>query len=199
MSVAVVVVAYLLGAIPFSYLVTRRWARLDIRTAGSGNVGATNVLRTTGPLPALAAALGDVGKGMLAVWLGLAAGGIPLGSACAVAAVIGHCWPVTLGFRGGKGVATSAGVLLMLMPKVFLGLLAIFVLSIALTRIVSVGSLVAAAANPLLILWLYGGGPMLAAGLALSGIVIFKHRSNLRRLRQGIEPRLGQRRPEGVR
>lgn len=191
-SVFIVILAYLLGSIPFSFLVSRWFGKVDIRTRGSGNVGATNVLRTTGIKQALAAVALDILKGMLAVWLGMTVGGTVLAGVCGIAAVLGHCWPVFLQFRGGKGVATSAGVLLMLVPKGLLALLAIFVITVLLTRLVSVGSLAAAIANPAIVAVLYGSWPLFVTSAVLSTIVVYKHRSNITRLHQGLEPRLGE-------
>lgn len=192
LKVAIVILAYLIGSIPFSYLVSRRFGDIDIRTRGSGNVGATNVLRTTGLKYALLALAGDIAKGALAAWLGLVLGGQVLASTCGAAAVIGHSWPVYLGLRGGKGVATSAGVLLVLVPKVVLALLVIFVITVALLRLVSVGSLVAAIANPVMVAVLYGSVPLVIMALVLSAIVIWRHQSNIERLRRGSEPKLGK-------
>ncbi|NLU49244.1 MAG: glycerol-3-phosphate 1-O-acyltransferase PlsY [Syntrophomonadaceae bacterium] len=192
LKVAIVILAYLIGSIPFSYLVSRRFGDIDIRTRGSGNVGATNVLRTTGLKYALLAVAGDIAKGALAAWLGLVLGGQVLASTCGAAAVIGHSWPVYLGLRGGKGVATSAGVLLVLVPKVALALLVIFVITVALLRLVSVGSLVAAIANPVMVAVLYGSVPLVIMALVLSAIVIWRHQSNIERLRRGSEPKLGK-------
>lgn len=192
LKVAIVILAYLIGSIPFSYLVSRRFGDIDIRTRGSGNVGATNVLRTTGLKYALLALAGDIAKGALAAWLGLVLGGQVLASTCGAAAVIGHSWPVYLGLRGGKGVATSAGVLLVLVPKVALALLVIFVITVALLRLVSVGSLVAAIANPVMVAVLYGSVPLVIMALVLSAIVIWRHQSNIERLRRGSEPKLGK-------
>ncbi len=185
-----VILAYLLGSIPFSFVVSRWLGRVDIRFQGSGNIGATNVLRSAGLGYALLAVVGDIVKGMLAAWLGLLVGGVVLGAWCAAAAVIGHCWPVYLQFRGGKGVATSAGVLLVLTPRVFLALLVIFVATVAIFRIVSVGSLVAAIVNPVVIAVIYQSWPLIVMGAILSLIVIYRHHSNINRLRRGIEPRL---------
>lgn len=192
LKVAIVILAYLIGSIPFSYLVSRRFGDIDIRTRGSGNVGATNVLRTTGLKYALLAVAGDIAKGALAAWLGLVLGGQVLASTCGAAAVIGHSWPVYLGLRGGKGVATSAGVLLVLVPKVVLALLVIFVITVALLRLVSVGSLAAAIANPVMVAVLYDSVPLVIMALVLSAIVIWRHQSNIERLRRGSEPKLGK-------
>ncbi|MGI6488626.1 MAG: glycerol-3-phosphate 1-O-acyltransferase PlsY [Syntrophomonadaceae bacterium] len=193
-SAVMVILAYLLGSIPFSFVVSRWLGRVDIRFQGSGNIGATNVLRSAGLGYALLAVVGDIVKGMLAAWLGLLVGGVVLGAWCAAAAVIGHCWPVYLQFRGGKGVATSAGVLLVLTPRVFLALLVIFVATVAIFRIVSVGSLVAAIVNPVVIAVIYQSWPLIVMGAILSLIVIYRHHSNINRLRRGIEPRLGEKR-----
>lgn len=116
-TVLLLMVSYLAGAIPFSYIFAHWFLDIDIREEGSGNVGSTNVLRTAGKQVALASFTGDVLKGILAAWLGMHFGGELLAALCSVAAVIGHCWPVYLGFKGGKGVATSAGIVLYLFPQ----------------------------------------------------------------------------------
>ncbi len=187
-----VIGAYFLGDIPFSYLFSRLFGGGDIRKKGSGNVGATNVLRTMGIGVAMAALAGDVGKGMLAAWLGLHFGGSAVAAGCAVAAVIGHCWPAFLGFRGGKGVATSAGVLLVLTPKIVLILLACFVIIIAVSRYVSLGSVSVAAALPVLNLLFVDSLPYIIMSIVLAVLVIYRHRENISRLRNGTESKISK-------
>ena len=204
-----VVAAYLLGSLPWSYLIVRLHRGIDVRTIGSKSAGATNVLRASGKWAALLALLLDAAKGAAAVVL---ARSLEVGSwwlaAAAVAGVAGHVFPLFLGFRGGKGVATAAGVLALLVPGAALGALAVFVVLVAWKRYVSLGSISAAAALPLLVgvRWLGGlyrnpegsdSGPALLAGTAAIAIlVIVKHRANLVRLRAGNESRLGAKPPE---
>ena len=199
---AIVVSAYLLGSVPFSYLIVKLAKGRDVRTVGSGNAGATNVMRAAGKAAGAAALLLDVAKGIAAVAGARALGASPavVGGA-AVAVVMGHVFPVFLGFRGGKGVATSAGAMGSLAPGVLAAAMAIFVLVVAWKRIISLGSIAAAACFPVLLVagerlgWLRpaGAGPV-AAAFAIAALILFKHRANLERLRRGVEPRLGERR-----
>ncbi len=191
--------AYLIGSIPFSYLLVRWLAGRDLRTSGSGNAGATNALRIAGKKAGAIALLCDVGKGAAAVagarLLGAGAG---LAAAAAFAVVFGHVFPIFLGGRGGKGVASSAGAMAVLTPAA-LGLAALLFLAVvARTRYVSLGSLTASLALPLLVVlcerlgWQRSEGPWhatAAAGLAL--LVFATHRGNLRRLLGGDERRIG--------
>ncbi len=200
MPLAALVAAYLLGAIPFSFVVARLWGVRDVREVGSGNVGATNVMRNAGKVPGAIAFVLDSGKGALAAWLALQAGGPDwLPPACAAAAVAGHLYPVFLGFRGGKGVATGAGAFLPLAPWATLSAVVVFVVVAAATRYVSIGSIVGAVA--LAVGAWAGGAPRstwVAAAL-VGAVVIWKHRSNLARLAAGSERKLGAPKPEGAR
>lgn len=199
-----VALSYLLGSLPWSYLIVRLHRGIDVRAIGSRSAGATNVLRASGKWAALLALLLDAAKGAAAVVL---ARSLDVGSwwlaAAAVAAVAGHVFPLFLGFRGGKGVATAAGVLALLVPGAALGALVVFVVMVAWKRYVSLGSISAAVALPLLVgsYWWSGAfrvdqgvdsGPALLAGTAgVAVLVIVKHRANLVRLRAGTESRLG--------
>lgn len=203
-----VLLAYLLGSVPFSYLIVRLHRGIDVRTIGSRSAGATNVLRASGKWAALLALLLDVAKGAAAV---LVAARLDVGSwwvaAAAVAAVAGHVFPLFLALRGGKGVATAAGVLAVLVPWAGLGALAVFILLVAWKRYVSLGSISAAASLPALVgaRWLGGafrdvngqdyGPALLAAVSAIAVLVIVRHRTNLVRLRAGTESRLGRKPP----
>jgi glycerol-3-phosphate acyltransferase PlsY len=196
-----ITVAYLLGSIPTGYWLGRALKNIDIREVGSGSTGATNVLRTLGREAAIVVLAVDVAKGIGAVaiarWVGLSLGLPPIQQAWLMAiaglmAVLGHSKSIFLQFTGGKSVATSIGVLLMLMPWVALGTLGSFLIILALFRMVSLGSIVGAiAVNLLAIGW---GQPLpycLFAGLA--GIyVILRHRSNIERILAGTEPKIGQ-------
>lgn len=193
-ALAVVAGAYLLGSISFSYLIVKAREGTDVRTVGSGNAGATNVLRAAGKGPALAVLLLDIVKGVLAVVVARALASPPaVVGAAAVAVVLGHVFPVFFGFRGGKGVATSAGALGALAPAVLLGALLVFVVIVLWKRYVSLGSIVATAVFPLLA-WMAREDPwLIAASAAIALIVVTRHRSNLQRLLRGAEPRLGER------
>jgi glycerol-3-phosphate acyltransferase PlsY len=194
-NVLALLAAYLAGAVPIGWLVARAFGVSDIRRHGSGNIGATNVLRTLGRVPAVATLVADVLKGYLAVMLGsVLAGGEPsITAASAVAAVVGNCWSVFLGFRGGKGVATGLGALLRTVPLATLAALPVFVAVVATTRYVSLGSLLGAACVPLGAVMLGYPRASAVAALAVAAIVTARHHANIARLRAGTESRLGQR------
>jgi acyl phosphate:glycerol-3-phosphate acyltransferase len=199
-----VAAAYVVGAVPIGFLVARAFGVGDIRRHGSGNIGATNVLRTLGRLPAVVTLLGDIAKGYCAVALASSLGGdVPAVTAAgAVAAVIGNCWSVFLGFRGGKGVATGLGALLRLTPLATLAALPVFLVVAATTRFVSLASLLSAACVPFGALALGAPRASVLGALALAAVVTVRHRENIARLRAGTEHRLGDRRtptPEGSR
>ncbi len=183
--------AYLLGSIPFSFLVARRHG-VDVRKAGSGNVGATNVMRTAGRTAGVLAFLLDSGKGVLAVLAARQLGqGAFLEALAAVAAILGHLYPVWLLGRGGKGVATGAGTFLLLAPlPTLLGVIA-FALTLATVRYVSVASLAGTAAMAGLCLALGSPRPVAWAAVLVAALIAWKHRGNLRRIRLGTENRLG--------
>lgn len=189
--------AYLVGAIPVGFLVARAFGVVDIRAHGSGNIGATNVLRTAGRVPAFLTLAGDVVKGYLAVATGVAlAGESPGGPTAAVAAVVGNCWSVFLGFRGGKGVATGLGAFLRLAPLATAPAVLVWLVVTFTFRYVSLGSLMAAGCVPLgtLLLGRYPLETVTATALA-SLVVVVRHRENIARLLAGTERRLGERRP----
>lgn len=200
----IVVLAYLIGSIPFSFLIVKLVARKDVRRVGSGNVGATNAMRAAGKAAGIGALLLDVAKGVAAVLIARRLGAVPGGGtlvgAAAVAVVLGHCYPVWLGFQGGKGVATSAGAMGALAPPAMAMTLIAFLAMVSWKRYVSLGSIVAAGLFPLFIYasqrlgWEDPEPRLLVAGLLIALIVVVKHRSNLERLRRGVEPRLGERR-----
>ena len=195
MAILVVPLGYLLGSFPSGYLAGRGCAGVDIRQLGSGSTGATNVLRQVGKWPALVVFVVDVFKGSAAVILAralLGAGAHGWLVAAGLAALAGHIWPVWLGWKGGKAVATGFGMLLGLVPDVGLACLGIFLTSLAVSRIVSISSVLAAAALPLLMAGAGAPGAYLGLGLVAAVMVIWRHRSNLGRLLKGEEPRLGQ-------
>jgi glycerol-3-phosphate acyltransferase PlsY len=183
---ALVVPAYLLGTFPTALLVGRRYG-LDPTRAGSGNPGASNALRTMGRRAGAVVLLGDAGKGALAAGLGWILGGRDVGVACGLAAVLGHVAPVTRRFRGGKGVATGAGMALVLVPLVGVILGAVFVAVTRLTRTASVGSLAIAAGLPVGVALAGRPATEVVAFIACSLLVIARHRTNIDRLRRGRE------------
>ena len=184
---------YLLGSIPFGVVIARGAGGVDLRRVGSGNIGATNVLRAIGKGAAALTLLGDIGKGALAVGLARCTGAdAALVAAVGLAAVLGHLFPVWAGFRGGKGVATTLGVVLGAMPGVGGLLLVIWVAVAAITRYSSLAALVATTTMPLLV-WLVDGRPaMLALSGALVLLVVVRHRENIGRLWAGTEGKIGQ-------
>lgn len=197
-AVAAFVIAYLFGSVPTGYLVTRLVAGSDIRAVGSGGTGATNVQRVLGWRWGVAIALADIAKGIVVVlvarWL---AGSDLVVAVAASLAVAGHCWPVWLKFRGGKGVATGAGAAFALTLWGLL-LIPILALPVVVTRFVSLGSVIAACSAPVLfVVFAWAGvAPVeyVLFGFAAAIIVVAKHRSNIQRLRAGTERRIGSRR-----
>jgi acyl phosphate:glycerol-3-phosphate acyltransferase len=192
-EVTLILAAYLLGAVPCGLLVARLTGAGDLRRVGSGNIGATNVLRVAGKGAAALTLVGDLGKGaaavLLARWWNAPGGLIAL---VGVAAVIGHVFPVFLGFRGGKGVATTLGVALAALPSLGLALLGIWLVVAGVWRYSSLAALSAAAAMPLLA-WILDGRPALVgmAG-ALVLLIFWRHRDNISRLLRGSESKIGQ-------
>ena len=194
-GVAALLGAYLVGAVPVGFLVARAFGGTDIRRQGSGTIGATNVLRTLGWLPAILTLLGDIAKGFCAVSLATALlHGDDRGvAAAAVLAVVGNCWPVFLRFRGGKGVATGLGALLALIPWAMIPALLVFLVVVVTSRYVSLGSLLGAVGAPFAAMAIGYPTPSVLASLAIAGIVVARHRHNVLRLASGTEPRLGGR------
>jgi glycerol-3-phosphate acyltransferase PlsY len=194
LTVQVIAVAYLIGSLPFSFLVARAFGVHDVRQVGSGNVGATNVLRSAGKVAGALALVLDVGKGAAAAALTgrLAPGEVALPAVAAVAAVVGHMFPVWLRFRGGKGVATGLGAFAPLAPVASLGAVVVFVLAALATRFVSLGSVAGGAALGAIALALRGPDPVAIAAVLTAALVVFRHRANLRRIFGGTERRMGQ-------
>jgi len=186
----VLLAAYLLGAIPFGYLLVKWKTGGDVRAAGSGNIGATNVLRTTGPVAGIATLLLDIGKGYLAVWIaGRLTDHDPLWmSAAALAVMAGHAYSVFLRFRGGKAVASYVGAFLCLSGWALAATLVIFVAIVAWTRHISLGSIVGASTLPLAA-WILVKAPIpvIVASVIAGAFIIYRHRANIRRLRDGTE------------
>ena len=187
---AVLLVAYLLGSIPFGYLLVRWKTGRDVRAAGSGNIGATNVLRTAGRTAGVATLLLDMAKGYLAVWLEgrLTGGNIEWMSAAALAVMIGHSYPVFLRFRGGKAVAAFVGAYLCLTPLPLAAVLVVFVALVAWSGHISIGSIVGAGTFPLAV-WLIAHPPAIVVLTAIlsAALIIYRHRENIVRLRAGTE------------
>lgn len=196
--VAAVVLAYLLGSVPFAMVSSRLFGLADPRSYGSKNPGATNVLRSGNMKAAIVTLLGDLAKGWLAVFLaqtygprfGLGSGAVTL---VALAVFFGHLFPIFLNFRGGKGVATAAGVLLALDPLLGLATLGVWLLIAYTLRYSSLSALVAAATAPLIAFFLWGRDPLLAAVAIIAMALVAKHWANLQRLMAGTEPKIGAR------
>lgn len=190
-TAAAVVASYAAGTLPTAQLVGRHWG-VDPTATGSRNPGATNVYRTAGRRAGALTLVGDLCKGAVAAGAGWALGGHGLGVACGVAAVVGHVLPVTRRFRGGKGVATGAGMGLVLYPPAMLAAAAAFVLVARVTRVVALGSIAAAVTLPVGAALLGAPGPELGALALCSGLVVIRHGENIARLRRGEENKLGR-------
>ena len=194
-------IAYLLGSAPFGYLIVRWQKGIDVRRTGSGSIGATNVMRSLGPVGFAATFVLDVGKGLGAVLLAAKiARNDPVWIAvAATVAILGHCFPIWLRFRGGKGVATGVGVFVALAPRELVLVLIVFAVVVAIWRYVSLGSIVATAAFPIFIYFLKQPPPPLPIVVGATvgaAIIIAQHHSNLRRLLKGTENRLGKKKVE---
>jgi glycerol-3-phosphate acyltransferase PlsY len=185
-----ILIAYLLGAIPFGYLLTRFVTGKDVRSEGSGNIGATNVMRSAGRAAGIATLVLDMAKGYAAVWI---AGWLTDGSSgwmadAALAVMVGHAFPIFLGFKGGKAVATFFGAFLCLTPIPALAAMIVFVITVTVTRYISAGSVLAAATFPLGV-WLIQHATLneVIVAVIAAGIVVYRHKENLRRIRVGKE------------
>ena len=188
-----ILLGYLAGSVPFAFLLARR-AGIDVRVAGSGNVGAANVLRTTGPWRGVVVMALDVAKGAAAVLLvNPVSGGPPLAALAGAAAVVGHIYPVWLRFHGGKGVAVAAGVFSVLSPIATAVAAGLFLFTVWLTRYVSLGSIAATLALPPVAWWAGAPRTVVAAAAGTGALILFRHRANLRRLRRGTERKVGTR------
>jgi acyl phosphate:glycerol-3-phosphate acyltransferase len=189
-EIAAVVLAYLIGGIPFGFLLVKFSTGRDVRAEGSGNIGATNVLRTSGRAVAVATLLLDIAKGYVAVWIAAElTGSDPTWMAAAALAVMaGHAYPVFLKFKGGKAVASFIGAFLYLTPLPLSAVLLVFVAIVAATRHISAGSVIAAAMFPFGV-WLIDHPPLpvFLASLLAGGFIVYRHRSNLQRIRMDRE------------
>jgi glycerol-3-phosphate acyltransferase PlsY len=190
MGLLAILIAYLLGAIPFGYLLTKFTTGKDVRSEGSGNIGATNVLRAAGRGAAIATLVLDMAKGFAAVWIAeyLTDGSSGWSADAALAVMVGHAFPIFLGFKGGKAVATFVGAFLYLTPVPMLAALIVFVITVAVTGYISAGSILAAATFPLGVwLILHPTPNELIAAVIAAGIVVYRHKENIERMRAGKE------------
>jgi glycerol-3-phosphate acyltransferase PlsY len=186
-----IVLGYLVGSVPFAFLLARRRG-VDVRVAGSGNVGAANVMRTTGTGRAAAVVALDVAKGAAAVLaVQLSTGDAPLAALTGAAAIVGHIYPVWLRFHGGKGIAVAAGVFSVLTPVATATAASLFVLTVSLTRYVSLGSIAATVALPPVAWWSGAPPAVVVAATGTGALILFRHRANLVRLREGTERKMG--------
>ena len=190
LRIGLLILAYLIGGIPFGYLLVWLKTGKDVRALGSGNIGATNVLRTTGKAVGILTLLLDIAKGYLAVWLMLRVtdGDLFWASAAALAVLLGHVFPIYLKFQGGKAVASFVGAFLCLAPVAVGVCVLIFVATVAYSRYISLGSILGAAVFPFVVTMLEPREwPLIAAAVICSTLVIWRHRSNIERLRAGKE------------
>ncbi|MBI4776912.1 MAG: glycerol-3-phosphate 1-O-acyltransferase PlsY [Deltaproteobacteria bacterium] len=202
LEIGMIVGSYLIGSIPTGVIIARLFARVDIQTQGSRNIGATNVTRVVGKKAGLLTLLGDVAKGALPVWAMTAVVGADQAAsqwwiaAVGAAAFTGHLFPLYLLGRGGKGVATALGVYLAAAPFVLAGCLAVFLAGAVTTRYVSMGSILGAVSLPILALWKYGAGPFFWMSCFICLSIILKHHENIRRILKGEESRWNEPRNE---
>jgi glycerol-3-phosphate acyltransferase PlsY len=187
----ILIVIYLIAAVPTGIVLAKVMGYEDVRDKGSGNIGATNVYRVAGKLAGVLTLAGDILKGflpLLACKTWLAPTPAQLGIACAMA-IVGHCYPVYLKFRGGKGIATALGIFLVMSPIAVLGAAIVFGITVATTRFISLGSVLAAMSAPLLVLMLNQPQPIFLATLFIAALIVWRHRSNIKRLMDGSEDR----------
>jgi len=189
-----IIAAYLIGSIPFALLLARRWGAADLRTFGSGNLGAANVLRASGVTAGVLVAILDVAKGAASVALAMRIRSGPVAPAVAgFAAIVGHIYPVWLKFKGGKGVATACGVFSVLTPLAVPPSVVVFLVAVWWTKYISLGSMLATIALPSVAYALGAPAATLAAAWAAAALILFRHRGNLARILGGTERRIGAR------
>lgn len=199
-SIALIVISYLLGSVPIGLVVARLMGGADPRSGGSGNIGATNINRTLGKGAGLATLIGDMGKGAVPVYYAIYyVGGPDLISLVALAAIVGHIFPIYLGFKGGKGVATSFGVLIVVSPLAALICAVVFGAIVFFTRYVSLGSMYAAVTMPLALALVPGKLYFVPVSVLIAMLIVFKHKENIKRLRERTENRLGAEKIESKR
>ena len=191
----IILLAYVIGSIPFALILARRWGAVDLRRVGSGNLGAANVLRASGVRAGIIVAVLDVTKGAASVMLArrLEQGSELAAALAGGAAIVGHIYPVWLGFRGGKGVATACGVFSVLTPAAVAPALAVFVAAVWISRYISVGSVAASLALPPMAMMTGSSSEAVVAAALAATLIVFRHRSNLKRALSGTERRVGLR------
>ncbi len=191
--------AYLIGAIPFAVVVSKLMGLPDPRSYGSGNPGTTNVLRSGNKVAALLTLAGDAAKGWFAVWLSQRLDApLDVVALVAVAVFLGHVFPVWLRFKGGKGVATAAGVLLAIDWRIGIAILVVWLTVVVVSRYSSLAALVATLFAPVATYVLLGAGPMFAASLVMGAVLFWRHEANIRKLLRGEESRIGETKKEGA-
>jgi glycerol-3-phosphate acyltransferase PlsY len=189
-----IIAAYLIGSVPFALLLSRRWSATDLRTFGSGNLGAANALRASGVRAGVLVAVLDAAKGAASVALAMRLSNAPVAPAAAgFAAIIGHVYPVWLKFKGGKGVATACGVFSVLTPIAVPPSLLVFLVAVWASKYISLGSILASVALPSIAYATGASAATLAVAIAAAALIIFRHRTNLSRLIGGTERRFGVR------
>jgi len=192
-ALILILLAYLVGSIPFGLILSKLFAKRDIRSAGSGNIGATNVMRVLGKKLGVLTLMFDILKGALFVILAEVVTHSEIWASLAgLAAFLGHLYPIYLKFRGGKGVATSVGIFLFLAPYALLVDIVIFLLVVYQTRYVSLGSIIAAALLPVILLVFSYSYVYVILAVIMGGFIILRHRDNIQRLRQGRENKIGE-------
>ncbi len=193
MGVISIIIGYLLGSIPTGIIITKWFRGIDIRNYGSGSMGATNVLRTTGKKAAAIVFAVDILKGVLSILIAQSLSGSPWWVGLAgLMAVVGHNFPIFSQFRGGKGVATALGIFISLFPLSTLMALGLWIICIAVWRYVSLGSIITAALIPVLSLITIKPGPYLLFTCLISLLIIYRHKDNIKRLLEGKESKLGE-------
>jgi glycerol-3-phosphate acyltransferase PlsY len=187
------IAAYLVGSIPFAVVVSRVMGLPDPRSFGSGNPGATNVLRSGNKMAALLTLAGDALKGWVAVWVALQMGfAEDVVAVVAIAVFLGHVFPVWLRFQGGKGVATAAGVLFAIDWRVGIAVLVVWITVVVVSRYSSLGALTASLFAPVAVYYVVGAGPLLAAACAMCLVLVWRHKANIGKLLRGEESRIGE-------
>jgi glycerol-3-phosphate acyltransferase PlsY len=194
MPAVVILTAYCIGSVPFAWLLARRFGAKDLRRIGSGNLGAANVLRASGVTPGVLVALLDVAKGVASVVIAMRLSASTwTGEMAGMAAIVGHVYPVWLRFRGGKGVATACGVFAVLTPLALGPAFLVFISTVWITKYISLASVLATLALPPIAYALGSPAPVVAVASAACVLIVFRHRSNVMRLRTGTERRFGAR------
>jgi len=189
----VLIFSYLLGSVPIGFIAGSYLRGIDIRQHGSGNIGTTNVFRILGAGPGLFVFAGDLAKGIIPVLLGKEISGSSLALLAGLAAIVGHNWSIFLRFKGGRGVATGAGVILALSPVVILIAFSLWAVTVLLSRYVSLGSILATISVPLLMFWFHQPRPYIVFGSILAILIVYRHRPNIKRLLNGTEAKIGER------